>query len=215
MKLYNQLLTYKLNHLNGELSVKRHKIILLWESFLHRNSRIRPKNFAKFHFCTCLLIQILHTNITDMSFTQQTVFHSIGGRKKLRNFFPFSSLQDSCSQEGLAQPWVKWLSNGTDFIPLKKHSPQPRNAQCCWNSPDKQETLFLAIPFTDIKLLILQDTVPPVPTEMEYNLGTGQFRLQLFASFHLRSKFPDKLMCVKLQLTSRQQIFAWEYSLLG
>lgn len=136
-----------------DFSVKRHELILLWESFLHTNSSIRPKNFAKFHFCTYLLIQISYANVTDMSFTQQTVFDSIGGRKKLRNFFPFPSLQDSCPQEGLAQPCVKWLSNGTDFIPLEKQSSQPGSAQCCSNSPDKQDTLYLAHYLSHLQIL--------------------------------------------------------------
>lgn len=135
----------------------------------------QAKESCQAHLCTCLLTQISYANITDMSFTQQTVFHSTRGRKKLRIFFPFPSLQDSCSQEGLAQPCVKCFSNGTDFIPSEKHSSQPRSAQCCWDSPNKQDTLYLArylshlqIPnYRSCKTLSTSSS-----TEMEYNLAT-------------------------------------------
>lgn len=150
-------------------SVKRHELILLWESFLYTNSRIRPRNVAKFHFCTCLLIQISYIKVTDMSFTQQTVFHSIGGRKKLRNFFPFPSLQDCCSQEGFVQPCVKWLSNGTNFIPLEKHSSQPRRARCCWNSPDKPDPLYLAYYLSHLQIFNYWSCKTPSASSFHWN----------------------------------------------
>lgn len=60
-----------------------------WNLSFMQTAGSGQKYFAKFHFCIFLLVQFSYTNVTDMSFTQQTIFHSLGGRKNVRNIFHF------------------------------------------------------------------------------------------------------------------------------
>lgn len=143
-----------------ELPVKRHELILLWESFFYANSWITPKNFAKFHFCTFLLIQFSYTNVYDISLTQQTMFHSSGGRKKGKKHFPFALFQDSCSQEGLAQEGLVQNGSAMGLTSFCKNTVLILEVFSVAEIPLTNRihfTWFTSNPFTDIKLVILQD----------------------------------------------------------
>lgn len=124
--------------------------------FLLCKQLIRPKTFAKFHFCTFLLIQFSYTNVSDMSFTQQTIFHSLGGRKKKKNIFHFlccrilalRKVLPGLVQNGSAMGLTFFCKNTILILGVLSVAEIPLMNRIHF-------TWFTSNPFTDIKLLIL------------------------------------------------------------
>lgn len=91
----------------------------------YRGTLFFQKITANFHFCTCLLIQISCGGIRDLSLTRKTVFHSMGGRKRLKNFFSFPSI----AEIALWKVLPSLVQNGStiELHSSGKHRSQPRS----------------------------------------------------------------------------------------